>query len=184
MPSEVEISVSPELQGFFRYTGDAAAHEETVDLDTTIRKISDFNAWNVSKAFDAGALLRDCKVMARSHVKVGNTSEEISDIARLRLEQEERRYQASVREIKMSRHGNLIRDEIKELRETHLVAWSFFLSFLGSFLFGYFASQIFLAWRFEYCVFAGVISAAAVLVIEAALFVIRDEKKRRKPKEL
>jgi hypothetical protein len=171
--SKVKITVSEDLKGFFRYIGDSAAHEQSADLDATLDIICRFNVQPDVKPFDAATLLRECHIIARQ-AAVGLSSAE-SEIEKIRLQQEERRYQESVKDLKLSKHA--ISDDVRDMRETYLVVSNFFLSFVGSFLFGFFSTQLFLNWRFEYCVFAGVAAAVLILGVEAVLFVIRDEKK-------
>ena len=177
--TRVEISVSPELQAFFRFTGDGDAHKASVDLDCTLRKIVGFNESDGGTAapFDAAALLEHCTVVRRSAAPT-EAADGRSEIERLRMQAEERRYQKNLLATGTCGSGATVAGEVKEMREAYLLAANFFMSFFGSFLFGFFSTQLFLQWPTERCVFAGVLCAVVVLGVEAALFVIRDERKR------
>jgi len=177
----IEISVSPELQGFFRVAGLKEAHADTVDLDFVLEQVEKWNsrpsdeALSHSNPFDVSELLKNCKITARtqSPEPAGNF-----DIVRLRKEAEERRYQRSVKAVS-SKEATAFGPEIKEASSSVSFALNFIISFVGAFLFGLYSTEIFLDWRRPSAALAGAGCAVGTLVLETGLMILRDGKKAR-----
>jgi hypothetical protein len=173
--SAVSVSVSSELKAFFRFIGDAHCHDQSVDLDYALQKISEFNE-KAEKPFNQAELLQDCHVVARKKKTLDTSG--LSEIQQMRMQMDERKYQESVKSLKLSTF--CVREEVKDLKEAYFMAAHFFISFFGSFLFGALSTNLFLAWSMEHSVFAGVACAVFILCVEAMLYIIREKKLRKK----
>ena len=175
--SVITISMSPELKAFFRFVGDAKCHDNVVDLDYALNRIGAFNE-KAKKPFNQETLLKDCHVVARSrrNNQIAENEDDLTEIQKIRKQIEERKYQESVKNLKIPNSFSL-KEEVKDMREAYILVSYFFVSFIGSFLFGYLSTNLFFSWRMEQSVFAGVVCAVFTLAVEVVLFVIRDQKK-------
>ena len=168
----IEISVSRELQGFFRVAGLKEAHADTADLDFVLEQVEIWNRAGHSSPFDLSELLRNCHITSRSQ-----TPPEVAgnfNIVRMRREAEERRYQRSV---KGTKRVTSFGPEIKEASSSVSFAFQFIISFIGAFLFGLYSTEIFLEWRRPSAALAGAGCAVGTLVLETVLLILRESKK-------
>mmetsp|Transcript_125319 Transcript_125319/g.390151 ORF Transcript_125319/g.390151 Transcript_125319/m.390151 type:complete len:226 (-) Transcript_125319:49-726(-) len=180
MPSQVFISATPKVLEFLEECsakGAAKRHKDagSIELDELYRLVDDHERGG-GPPVKIHELLEGAEVTERREAR----AEPLSELERMRVESEERRYQHLVRDV--APLTKLKRQEPGEHQQGLRFATNFatqvVVAFIGAFLLGYFFVETFVAPdSFNAKVIAGAFCSFFTLLLETFLLVVHEQKK-------
>mmetsp|Transcript_5050 Transcript_5050/g.10192 ORF Transcript_5050/g.10192 Transcript_5050/m.10192 type:complete len:232 (-) Transcript_5050:18-713(-) len=180
MPSQVFVSVTPKVCAFLRGcraegVDKSRADADSIELDELYRLV-DAHEKHGGKPVRIHELLEGAEVMERREARAPPCSE----LERMRLESQERRYQHLVHDVapltKMKRQEPSVHQQ--GLRFATNFATQVVVAFIGAFLLGYYFVETFVsADSFNGKVIAGAFCSFFTLLMETLLLVVHEHKK-------
>ena len=149
---------------------------DRMEIDEVYQVVSDFNEQYPSEAVEISTLLENVEIEKTRPVP---SNPDLSEIELMRLRAEERKYQRSIADLPSLRTTSA-GSEIKSASESIAFASHFVLAFGSAFLLGYYLGEyIFEFEKDEYKYMMGGACSFLTLILESALFIIRDQKQTR-----
>lgn len=182
MPTQIFVSITAEVRNFLDSCQAECAtkwsSEQAIDLDELQRLVAEHNDKGGPNA-KLHEVLAGAEVVSRKQVL---SDRELTPVEKMRLETEERRYQKSIAGVAPLRKKGEKTDGSR-LSEGISFATNFatqvFVAFIGSFLFGYFFIEIFVAPdNFPAKIIFGALCSFAALLVETCLLVVREQKQQ------
>lgn len=148
--------------------------KDRMEIDDVYKVVSEFNERYPSEAVEISSLLENVEIeKTRPLPKVP----EMSEMELMRLRAGERKYQRSIADLPSLKTITAARSDIKSASESIAFASHFVLAFGSAFLLGYYLGEyIFEFQKDEYKYMMGGACSFLTLILESALFIIRDQK--------
>jgi hypothetical protein len=145
-----------------------------MEIDDVYKVVSEFNERYPSEAIEISSLLENVEIEKTRPLPV---VPEMSEMELMRLRADERKYQRSIADLPSLKTITAARSDIKSASESIAFASHFVLAFGSAFLLGYYLGEyIFELQKDEYKYMMGGACSFLTLILESALFIIRDQK--------
>jgi hypothetical protein len=175
--SKIYMSITPRIEEFLTHQHKSPI-PASIDIDELYRLVAACNEASSSSPIDINSLLEGSFVVHRTNPP-SNISN-LTEIELLRLRADEKKYQKSIKSLNAGGVSKSANSDIKAASESISFATHFILAFGSAFLAGYYFAVYGLETESDPVKYmCGGVASFLTLLIEAILFIIREEKNER-----
>jgi hypothetical protein len=169
------MSITEELREFLIGRREFRKIPSEMEIDDIYMHVSQHNALNPQNLINVSLLLKDSVVLRREKALLDPN---LTEMQLMRLKAGERKYQKTIENVSTQKISKAEKSEFKDASESVAFASHFIVAFVSAFLLGYYLGDyIFEFSATEYKYMLGGACSFATLILESALFIIREQKK-------